>query len=357
VGRSVWEDGFGRTAVRSGQVLLVIALLVVVTYAGVKLRIVLVPLLIAMMVASAANPAVDWLAGHRFPRALAVWTTLVSGLLVLGGIAWVVGSAVSDEWGDLRDQAGQGLTRLQEYLVEGPLGVTEQQLQQGRDWISEQAGGQGAREGAIAGATLAAEIVTGLFLGFVVLYFLLKDGSKMWAFLREQLPEQYRRRSDLVAERSVGVLGDYVRGTAIVALVDAVVIGVALALLGVSLALPLAVIVFFGAFVPLVGATTAGVLAALVALVSNGPTTALIVVVVVILVNQLEGDLLAPIVLGRSLSLHPLVILLALAAGTIVAGIVGAILAVPFVAVLWAAVETFRAASTPRGSSQAADGP
>ena len=127
-----------------------------------------------------------------------------------------------------------------------------------------------------------------------------------------------------------------------IALVDAVVIGVALAIIGVPLALPLAVAVFFGAFVPLVGATVAGALAALVALVSNGFVTALIVVAVVVAVNQLEGDILAPVVLGQALSLHPLAILLALSAGTIVAGIVGALLAVPFAAVAWTVVKTFR---------------
>jgi putative heme transporter len=166
----------------------------------------------------------------------------------------------------------------------------------------------------------------------------------IWSFMGDQLPKRYRGRADLAAHRSAEVLGRYVRGTAIIALVDAVVIGVALAIIGVPLALPLAVAVFLGAFVPLVGATVAGVLAALVALVSNGFVTALIVAAVVVAVNQLEGDILAPVVLGQALSLHPLTILLALAAGTIVAGIIGALLAVPFAAVAWTVVKTFREA-------------
>lgn len=140
----------------------------------------------------------------------------------------------------------------------------------------------------------------------------------------------------MVGTRSVGVLGGYVRGTTIVAFVDALVIGIALAILGVPLAFPLALVVFLGAFIPLVGASAAGILAALIALVANGPIVALIVIGIVIGVNQLEGDVLAPIVLGKALSLHPLAILLALTAGTIRAGIIGALLSVPVTAVAWA---------------------
>jgi predicted PurR-regulated permease PerM len=139
----------------------------------------------------------------------------------------------------------------------------------------------------------------------------------------------------------VKVLGGYVRGTAIIALVDAVGIGIGLAILQVPLALPLAVIVFLGAFIPLVGATVAGILAALVALVANGPLVALIVVAIVIVVNQVEGDFLQPVVMAQSLKLHPLVILIALTAGTIVGGIVGAVLAVPFAAVGWAIIKVW----------------
>jgi predicted PurR-regulated permease PerM len=171
----------------------------------------------------------------------------------------------------------------------------------------------------------------------------MKDGRSIFGFLIQPLSEERRTRAWRVGDRSVGVLGGYVRGTAIVALVDAVVIGLALVILGVPLALPLATIVFLGAFIPLIGATVAGILATLVALVTNGPTTALIVLVVVIAVNQLEGDLLAPVVIGRALALHPLAILLALTAGTILAGIIGALLAVPITAVAWAAIKEWRA--------------
>ena len=343
--RQLWSDAFGRLAIRSAQVLLVLGLLVAAVYGAVSIRLVIVPLLIAAVIAAAASPLVAWLA-RRLPRALATWLTLLAGLAILVGVGWLVGAAVRDQWDELASGAGEGLDRLQDYLTTGPLGITEEQLNRAREALREFVTGATFREGALTGATIVVEVVAGLFLGFVLLYFLLKDGRRIWDFTREFLPARHRDRWDGVADRSVEVLGGYVRGTAVVALVDAVVIGLALLLLGVPLALPLALVVFVGAFVPLVGATVAGGLAALIALVSNGSVTALVVVAVVIAVNQIEGDVLAPVVLGRSVSLHPLAILLALSAGTIVAGIVGAILAVPLAAVLWAAVKTWREAGT-----------
>lgn len=338
----IWGDGLGRAAIRSLQVLLVLTLVVVVTYVAVRLRLVVVPLLITTLIAAAANPVVDWLDRHRVPRALATLLTMLAGGAALGGIVWWISNAVGDQWGELRESASEGLAELRDYLVDGPLPISEDNIVNAQDRLRDFAEGSQFQQGAISGATLVLEVVTGIFLGVVLLYFLLKDGRKIWRFISGQLPERHRERWDLVATRSAAVLGGYVRGTAVVAFVDALVIGVALAILGVPLALPLAVVVFLGAFVPLVGATVAGALAALVALVASGPITALIVVGVVIAVNQLEGDILAPVVLGQALALHPLAILLALTAGTIVAGIVGALLSVPFAAVAWTAVKTFR---------------
>jgi predicted PurR-regulated permease PerM len=323
-------------------VLLVLTLVVVVTYVAIQLRLVVVPLLITTLIAAAVSPVVDWLDRHRVPRALATLLTMLAGGAALGGIVWWISGAVGDQWSELRESASEGLAELREYLVDGPLPISEENVVNAQDRLREFAEGSQFQQGAISGATLVLEVVTGIFLGVVLLYFLLKDGRKIWRFISGQLPERDRDRWDLVATRSAAVLGGYVRGTAVVAFVDAVVIGVALAILGVPLALPLAVVVFLGAFVPLVGATVAGILAALVALVASGPITALIVVGVVIAVNQLEGDILAPVVLGQALALHPLAILLALTAGTIVAGIVGALLSVPFAAVAWTAVKTFR---------------
>lgn len=338
---SPWADGFGRTAIRSAQALLVLLLAAVVVIAMVRLKLVVVPILISVILAAAVSPLVSFLDRHGFPRLLAVWTALLAGFAALTLVGWIVVRGIRAEWDELSTQATEGLTELERFITSGPFPIEPEQLEQAREAALEFLQGEQVRSGAVAGATAAAEAVAGIFLGIVLLFFLLKDGPRIWEFFLRPASGHRLRRLQRVGQRSVEVLGGYVRGTAIVALVDAVVIGVALAILGVPLAFPLALIVFVGAFIPLVGATVAGVLAALVALVANGPVVALIVVGIVIAVNQLEGDVLAPVVLGKALSLHPLAILLALTVGTILAGIIGALLAVPLAAVAWTAVSTW----------------
>jgi predicted PurR-regulated permease PerM len=183
--------------------------------------------------------------------------------------------------------------------------------------------------------------LTGLVLMIVVLFFFLKDGPRIWGFLLRPFEGESLSRARRVGDKAVATLGSYVRGTAAVAAVDAIGIGIGLAILQVPLAVPLAVLTFVLAFIPLVGATVAGILAALVALVANGPLSALLVVGVVVLVNQLEGNFLQPVLMGRALKLHSLVILLALTIGTVVSGILGAILAVPIAAVAWGIVQVW----------------
>ncbi|MGJ7439551.1 AI-2E family transporter [Aquipuribacter sp. MA13-6] len=348
-----WHDGFGRIATRSAQTLLVLAMVVVVTFVGVQLRLVVVPVLIAVLIAAAATPLVDLL-DRRMPRLAAVWTTLVMGLAALGAVAWLVGDSVAEQFDELREGVTDGITQLQEYIASGPFGLPATDVGDLTEQLQGVLQGSAVQSGAVTGATAVAQVATGVVLALVVLFYLLKDGRQMWAFFRDQLPERTHARFDLVGTRSSSVLGGYVRGTAVVALVDSVLIGVGLLILGTPLALPLALLVFVGAFVPIIGAVAAGSVAVLIALALQGPVEALIVLGIVIAVNQIEGNFLAPIVLGRSLSLHPLVILLALAAGSIVAGIVGAILAVPFAAVAWAAVQASREADAEERAMDAA---
>ena len=338
-----WNDGLGGAATRSAQVLLVLALVTVGTYVGVQLRLVVVPVLIAVLIAAAAGPLVDWF-DRRVPRVVAVWLTLLLGIAVLGGVGWLVGDAVASQWGELRDGAVEGFQQLQDFVEGGPFGLPSVDIEEITGQLGSVLQGSAVQSGAITGATAVAQVATGIVLALVVLFFMLKDGRQIWAFFRAQLPAREHRRFDLVGLRSVNVLGGYVRGTATVALVDAVLIGIGIAIVGVPLALPLALLVFVSAFVPIVGAVAAGIVATLIALVSGGPVDALIVLAIVVGVNQIEGNFLQPIVMGRSLSLHPLVILIALTAGSIVAGIIGAILAVPFAAVAWAAVQASREA-------------
>ncbi len=338
-----WQDGFGGVATRCAQVLLVLAVVVIAAYVGITLKLVVVPVLIAVLVAAAASPLVDLLA-RRMPRLAAVWITLLLGLVLIGGVGYLVGNAVADQWGQLRDGAVQGFQQLSDYVESGPFGLPSTDMDQLVAQVEEVLQGSAVQSGALTGAAAFAQVVTGVLLAVVVLFFLLKDGRVIWGFFREQLPQREHHRFDLVGLRSSRVLGGYVRGTAAVASVDAVLIGVGLAVVGVPLALPLALLTFVSAFVPIVGAVAAGAVAVLVALVSNGPGAALIVLGIVVAVQQIEGNVLQPILMGRSLSLHPLVILLALAAGSIVAGVIGAVLAVPFAAVAWAAVQASRQA-------------
>jgi predicted PurR-regulated permease PerM len=186
----------------------------------------------------------------------------------------------------------------------------------------------------------------------VVLFYFLKDGKDIWGFLLRGFRGDHRAKAELAGLRTMEVLGGYIRGTAAVAAVDAVCIGGALAIMQVPLALPLAVLTFVGGFIPLVGATAAGVLAVLVALVSNGPIGAIIVLAVVVVVNQLEGNFLQPVLMGKAMAVHGLVILLALTIGTILAGIIGAVLSVPLTAVGWAVIKVWSGKDSPEPAAQ-----
>jgi len=347
-----WHDGFGRVATRCLQLLLVLAVVVIVGYLGVTLRLVVVPVLIAVLIAAAASPLVDWL-DRKLPRLAAVWITILVGAVVLGGVGFLVGNAVASQFGDLRDGALEGFQKLSDSVESGALGLPAIDMDELVAQLEGALQGSAVQAGALTGATAVAQVATGIVLAIVTLFFLLKDGRIIWAFLRDQLPEREHRRFDLVGARAAVVMGGYVRGTATVASIDAVFIGVGLVIIGVPLALPLALLVFITAFVPVVGAVAAGVVAVLVALVSNGPQAAILVALLVLVVNQVEGNFLQPVLMGRYLSLHPLVILLALTAGSIVAGIIGAILAVPIAAVAWAAIQASRQARADTEREQA----
>jgi len=331
----LWSDGLGRTATRSAQILLTLALATVSVYVMLQLQLVVIPLLIALILAAAVSPLVKKLRDWGWPSTLATSATFFGLLVVLGGIITGIVFAVRSESGELVQQATEGFKQLQTFMADFPLPVSQAQIDEAVAGIGEFLTSSTARRSALSGLSTATEVITGAVLMAVVLFYFLKDGDRIWSFLLRWVPARRRGKMQLAGAQAVDVLGNYVRGTAIVAAVDAVVIGLALFILQVPLALPLAVLIFIGGFIPIVGATVAGVLAALVALVANGPVAALVVVGVVILVNQLEGNLLQPVVMGRSVSLHSLVILLALAAGTILGGIIGGILAVPIAAVGW----------------------
>jgi predicted PurR-regulated permease PerM len=348
--------------VRSAQILLILTVVVVSVFALLQIRLLVIPVLIALILAAAIAPFVNLLKRRGLPGAAATAVAFVALLAVLSGVTTVIVASIRSQWGELVSQASSGLDELQSFLLNGPVPVDGEQIEQARAAIVDFAASSQVRSGAITGLSVITEFLAGASLMVVILFFFLKDGTGIWNFFLR--PHTGAREAKLrrSGARTIQVLGDYVRGTAIVALVDTLAIGTALLILHVPLAIPLAIIVFIGAFVPIVGATVAGILAALVALVANGPVVALVVVIVVIAVNQLEGNLLQPVVMGKSLQLHALVILLALTAGTILAGIIGAVLSVPLAAVVWAIIQVWTtdekdqapagSATTERGSDE-----
>lgn len=341
--RALWSDGLGRVAVRSAQILLILAVVSVLIFALMQIRLLVIPVVIALILAAAIGPFVNLLRRRGLPGGAATGVAFILLLSLLAAVTSIIVMSVRTQWGELASQAASGLEELENFLVTGPLPLDKEQLEQARTSLMEYVTSSQVRSNAFTGLTVITEFLAGATLMVVVLFFFLKDGAKIWEFFLRPFKGRQEQKLRRAGKRTLEVLGGYVRGTAVIALVDTVVIGGTMLILQVPLAIPLAIIVFITAFIPLAGATIAGILCALVALVANGPVVALIVVAVVIAVNQLEGDLLQPIVMGKSLQLHALVVLMALTAGTILAGIIGAVLSVPLTAVGWAIIQVWTA--------------
>jgi predicted PurR-regulated permease PerM len=260
---------------------------------------------------------------------------------------------VADEVHRLDLDVRGGVERIGDWLVDGPLGLSERQVDRSieRGFDQLRANGGVFASGLLSGTVLLVELVAGVLLTLFLLFFFLKDGDRIWDWVVRLFPRRARGDVEAIGAQSWQMLGGYLRGVALVALVDAVLIGSGLAIVGVALVLPLAVLTFLAGFFPIVGANVAGFAAAMVALVSNGLTAALVVVGIVVLVQQLEGHLLQPLIVGRSVRLHPVAILLAIAGGAVLWGIAGAFLAVPLTAVCATAASHLR-----RGSRSPAPG-
>ncbi|MCA0378443.1 MAG: AI-2E family transporter [Actinobacteria bacterium] len=337
----LWADTFGGLATRSLQLIIVLVLVSGVIWGIRTLSTVFIPIVLALILASTFWPVTKWLRARRVPAALAAAIELVGILLILTGVGWLVTWAVQDEWDELSSSAHDGFIQLVEWTHTLPFSIDQDQLLQWRDQLIDWVTSANVGAGALAGVGVVANFVTGLVLMIVVLFFFLKDGPVIWRFVLRPFTGESLQRAERIGTKVVETFGAYVRGTASVALVDSIGIGIGLVILQVPLAVPLAVLVFLLSFIPLVGATVAGILGALVALVANGPLSAVLVVGVVVLVNQLEGNFLQPVLMGRALKLHALVILLALTVGTVLSGILGAVLAVPLAAVAWGIIKVW----------------
>lgn len=307
-----------------------------------RVSIVVVPLVLALFPAALLAPLSDWMQRQRVPAALASLLTILLALGVLSGVVVVLAPQVADEMPGLVTQIQAGITQIEELLEDDILGYEAPvSPAEALEIIQEQALMFLQREG-VTIATAVAEGVAGVVFGLVGLFFYLKDGHRMAGWVRDQLPANVRAPAAEIAGAGWTTIGTYFRGQLLVALVDAVLIGVGLALLGVPLVLPLAVLVFLGGLFPIIGAVLSGAVAVLVALASEGVVIALATLAIVIAVQQLESNVLAPLVLGRALALHPLAIIVALTVGGVVFGVLGAFLAVPVAASLTRAVGLLR---------------
>lgn len=337
------------TAAYSWRLLVIGAAGVALVYVLVTLRLVVIPVFIALLISTLLVPVANALRRRGLPSLLATWLTMLLAFGVIGGAIYFIAPQVADEFGTLGQEAREGAEDVVTWLTEGPLDLSREEIDRYIDEAANELSAQRATliSGAFKGAYVVVEAIAGIILTIVLVFFFVKDGDRIANAFLGLFSEERRDDVRQVAARSWAALGAYIRGTAIVGLVDAIFIGAGLLIMGVPLVLPLAVITFFAAFFPLVGAVVAGILATLVALVTKGFFAAAVIAGVTILVQQVEGDVLQPVVLGRAVNLHPLVILLSLTAGAIVAGIAGAFLAVPIAAITTVVIGYFRAKKSP----------
>ncbi len=326
----------------SWRLLAIAVALLVLTRIVAKYEEVFVPIGLAVLGTAFLVPAVDWLNRRGVPRALAVIATVIVAIGTIAGIMTFVVQQFIDGLPQLTDQVTNTVNDSRGWLIDGPLNIRQEQIDHiGDDTIKFLQNNQDkVTSGALATFTTVSEIVTGGLLMLFLMIFFLYGGGQIWRFVTLAIPVGSREEVWEAGQNGFGSLVGYVRATVVVAAVDAIGIGVGLAILQVPLALPLASLVFIGAFIPIVGALITGSLAVLVALVTQGWIAAVISLAVVVGVMQLESHVLQPFLLGRSVRLHPVAVVLAIAAGLITAGIVGGLLAVPIIAFLNTAIRT-----------------
>ena len=333
-----------KAAAWAWRLLVIFAAVVAVLWAFKRLELIFVPVALATILAALLLPLVDFLDRRGAPRGGAVALVLLSGIAVVGGILTFVISQFIEGVPALAEQVTTSIEGVGDWLTRAAA------YQPGTDRKARKSAIEALQNnqekltsGALSTAGTVTEIVTGALLVLFTLIFVLHGGRNIFGFVTKIFPENVRERVRDAGRAGFRSLIGYVRATFLVALVDAVGIGTGLAIMGVPLALPLASLVFLGAFVPLVGAVIAGFFAVVVALIAKGWIYALITLGLIIAVQQLEGHVLQPLVMGRAVSIHPLAVVLAIAGGGVLAGIVGALLAVPTVAFLNSAVRVLLA--------------
>ena len=309
------------------------------------LRIVALAFVAALLISALLQPTVAWLRRHGVPRGLAAVLTFLSGLVGIGLVGWFVGWQVSTNLNEVTDHIQSAITQIRNWLTHGPMHLTDKQINQFAQQLSKAVGNNSDQITSFGFSTVSIviEILTGFFLAAFCTFFLIYDGERIWGWVLRLFPPEARLAMAGAGPRAWSTLTAYVRGTVLVAFIDSVSIGIGIYLLGVPLAVPVSVLIFLGAFVPLVGALVTGTIAVLIGLVTHGVFTALMVLVVLLVVQQIEGHLLQPLILGRAVRVHPIAVVLSVTIGSVVGGIGGAVVAVPLVAVTNSTVGYLRA--------------
>ncbi len=329
-----WAVPLGvRTASEWAWRAIVIAAAVVgVLYVASLISEVVIPLLVALLLAALLSP-VHHALSRFMPRGLAAFLTVVGTLAVITGLLSFVGSQLTSQLDDITTKVTEGINQLRDW-VRTSFGVTDVQVEGWLDQAREAVSSGNLADTATSAGLTVGHVIAGFFLALFTLFFFLYDGSTIWGWVVRLFPRPAREKVHTSGLIAWGQLCSFTRATILVAAADAIGIGGGAAILGVPFASGIGLLVFFGAFIPIVGATVSGAVAVLLALVALGPLQALIMLGIIIGVQQLEAHLLQPLLIGRAMRIHPLAVILAIAAGILLAGIIGGLIAVPTVAVL-----------------------
>jgi len=332
------------SAAWSWRLLLLAAALYVAARVAALLYIVVVPCAAAILLTALLQPLTARFRRRGMSPLAATWCTLLLAIVLLGGAGWLVTTRVQADYPSLVTQFKHTTAQVQAWLAGPPFHLHTGNLQQlSNDVVKYLSQHKSAVEGTVVtGSKIVVELLAGVVLCFFVTFFLIKDGDRIWQWLTSRFQPERKRRAGLAGAAAWQAVVYYVRGTVAVAAIHAVVMGITLTIIGAPLVAPLALFMFVAAFVPLVGVLVAGAVALLVVLATKGWIAAIIVLVVMVVMNQLEGHLLQPQVVGKMVRLHPLAVILVLAVGGVVAGIAGAVVAVPITAAVTRAARALR---------------
>ncbi len=328
--------GLNVAAAWSWRLIVILTMAGVLVYLSKSVSTIITAVLVAALIAGLLSPFVLWFRSKKIGAGIATAIVELGAIILVVGLLTLVGQQLVKGFSELSDQVVSGYHQLMSWLSDGPLQLSVDQVDNAISSVTSAAKGHSSQllSGAAAAGSTAGEIGTGLLIVLFTLIFFLLEGEQIWLFLVKLLPPKARTAVNGAGRRGWHSLVSYTRVQVLVAFVDALGIGIAALILGVPLAFPLGVLVFLSSFIPVIGALVSGVIAVLLALVANGPINALIMLIAVLLVQQIESHILQPLVMGKAVSLHPLAVVLAVALGSMVLGILGALFAVPVLAVV-----------------------